>query len=170
MTLSWQHTEKLPPEPTPLPFPRPLLVWGRDGPNEAQQGSRRDRFSAQASSGRCGKGRPARRTLRRTQLGLGSSLEWKSVFIPWMDPTPPRQSRQGAAQAGLRQYIQVNLPNCLDQNCFYLPRHRSLGYLVLPTSFDPSFLARPPPAVCHRYPRLNARIASRAPGLSAFLT
>ena len=38
-------------------------------------------------------------------------------------------------QAGLRQYIQFNLPNCFDQSCFYIPGHRSLGDLVLPTSF-----------------------------------
>ena len=102
-----------------------------------------------------------------------------------MDPMPPRQSRQGAAQAGLRQCIQPSLPtNRFDQNYFYLPRSHSLGDLVPPTSFGPSVWRSRhpvrgwgatrgspwPPVVCHRCPHLNARSSSRAPGLSAFLS
>ena len=84
-----------------------------------------------------------------------------------MDSMLPRQSRQDAPQDGLRQYVQLNLPpDRFDQNCFCHPRHRSLGAVVLPTSFDPSvWRGRHPVSPC---PHLNARIASRALDFSLF--
>jgi hypothetical protein len=77
-------------------------------------------------------------------------------------------SRQDAAQ--LRECIQPSLPpNRFDQNCFYLPRHRSLGDLVLPTSFGPSVWhgRHPcnkgipwPPCCLPPHQHLNARTSS----------